>query len=236
MHPRERPFWKAKTTSCTWIKICVENIDVRGINSSYTTSRAGSNMDKSESSCDNQCPICLSDIADSVVLDKCKHRFCNVCITEVLKRSYRCPVCQTVCRQPKGNQPEGTMTMQHETFYHLPGYGNDGVITIRYIMPSGIQSEDHPNPGKPFTGVTRTAYLPDNQDGLQVLSLLKKAFDARLVFTVGRSITSGFDNIVTWNDIHHKTSQTGGPTRYGYPDPDYLRRVTEDLAAKGIFH
>ena len=145
MHPRERPFWKAKTTSCTWIKICVENIDVRGINSSYTTSRAGSNMDKSESSCDNQCPICLSDIADSVVLDKCKHRFCNVCITEVLKRSYRCPVCQTVCRQPKGNQPEGTMTTQHETFYHLPGYGNDGVITIRYIMPSGIQSVRNAN-------------------------------------------------------------------------------------------
>ena len=44
----------------------------------------------------------------------------------------------------------------------------------------------------------------------KVLRLLKEAFDARLTFTVGRSVTSGQDNIVTWNDIHHKTNMTGG--------------------------
>ncbi|CAB1459325.1 unnamed protein product [Pleuronectes platessa] len=42
------------------------------------------------------------------------------------------------------------------------------------------------------------------------------------------------DNEVTWNDIHHKTSQSGGPENYGYPDPDYLSRVREELKAKGI--
>jgi len=51
---------------------------------------------------------------------------------------------------------------------------------------------------------------------------------------VGRSITTGNDNTVVWNDIHHKTSMTGGPTSYGYPDPGYLNRVIEDLKAKGI--
>lgn len=72
----------------------------------------------------------------------------------------------------------------------------------------------HSNPGKRFEGIQRTAYLPDNQEGKEVLHLLKKAFDQKLIFTVGTSVTTGMDNQVTWNDIHHKTSMTGGPGRY----------------------
>ena len=45
------------------------------------------------------------------------------------------------------------------------------------------------------------------------MQLLKKAFEARLTFTVGRSVTTGMDNTVVWNDIHHKTNSRhpGGP-------------------------
>ena len=57
------------------------------------------------------------------------------------------------------------------------------------------------------------AYLPDNPHGRHVLSLLRKAFDARLTFTIGMSRTTGRDNCVTWNDIHHKTSRDGGPAK-----------------------
>jgi deltex-like protein len=74
------------------------------------------------------------------------------------------------------------------------------------------QSE-HPEPGKPYKGTRRTAFLPDNAEGRQVLRLLRKAFDQRLTFTVGRSTTSGRENAVTWNDIHHKTNVDGGPAR-----------------------
>jgi len=42
------------------------------------------------------------------------------------------------------------------------------------------------------------------------------------------------NNTVVWNDIHHKTSPSGGPSSYGYPDPGYLDRVIEDLKAQGI--
>ena len=86
-----------------------------------------------------------------------------------------------------------------------------GTIVIDYYFPSGIQSPEHPNPGQRYQGTGRTAYLPDTREGNEVLELLRKAFDARLVFTVGTSITSGQRNQVTWNDIHHKTSTTGGP-------------------------
>uniref|UniRef100_A0A3B5MN46 E3 ubiquitin-protein ligase n=1 Tax=Xiphophorus couchianus TaxID=32473 RepID=A0A3B5MN46_9TELE len=97
-----------------------------------------------------------------------------------------------------------------------------------------LQNKKHPNPGQPYQGTTRTAYLPDNEEGQEVLKLLKKAFDQKMTFTVGTSRTSGLDNQVIWNDISHKTSKTGGPQSFGYPDPSYLSKVKEDLKAKGI--
>lgn len=73
--------------------------------------------------------------------------------------------------------------------------------------------KEHPEPGEPYEGVSRTAYLPDCSEGRKVLRLLQRAFQQKLVFTVGRSTTSGRNNMVTWNDIHHKTSMHGGPTQ-----------------------
>ena len=67
----------------------------------------------------------------------------------------------------------------------------------------------HPNPCVPYIGTRRRAYLPDNDEGQDVLRLLRRAFDTRLIFTVGRSVTSGLENTVVWNDIHHKTSIAG---------------------------
>lgn len=40
--------------------------------------------------------------------------------------------------------------------------------------------------------------------------------------------------MITWNDIHHKTNIHGGPQRFAYPDPQYLERLMEELAAKGV--
>ena len=41
------------------------------------------------------------------------------------------------------------------------------------------------------------------------------------------------DNCVTWNEIHHKT-EWQNYSGHGYPDPDYLDRVTDELAAQGV--
>ena len=46
-------------------------------------------------------------------------------------------------------------------------------------MPSGTRNN------KPFSGTSRTGYLPNNKEGQAVLALLKKAFDRKLIFTVG---------------------------------------------------
>ena len=71
--------------------------------------------------------------------------------------------------------------------------------------------EEHPRPGKRFSGTVRFAFLPDCAEGREVCDMLRRAFDARLIFTIGRSITTGLDNVVVWNDIHHKTETRGEP-------------------------
>ena len=65
--------------------------------------------------------------------------------------------------------------------------------------------------GQPYYSTKRSAYLPNTPQGQEVLRLLKKAFDAQLIFTVGRSHTTGTNNAVVWNDIHHKTVTHGHP-------------------------
>ncbi len=51
---------------------------------------------------------------------------------------------------------------------------------------------------------------------------------------MGTSLTTGKANTVVWNGIHHKTNPSGGTTKFGYPDPTYMSRVKEELAAKGV--
>ena len=77
-----------------------------------------------------------------------------------------------------------------------------------------LLQKEHPNPGQPYSGTRRQAFLPDCEEGRKVYRLLRVAFDNRLIFTVGRSRTTGAENVVTWNDIHHKTSIEGGATGF----------------------
>ncbi|XP_056591426.1 E3 ubiquitin-protein ligase DTX3L isoform X2 [Triplophysa dalaica] len=182
---------------------------------------------------EDHCVICMDNIKNKKKL-KCGHEFCKDCIEQAVKhRGEICPVCQKIFGKIEGNQPYGTMDFTKNKS-RLPGYPDVGTIQISYTISSGTQTIKHPNPGQYHYGTQRTAYLPDNKEGNHVLKLLRKAFDQRLIFTVGTSTTSGAKNAVTWNDIHHKTNTHGGPEGYGYPDPGYLKRVKDELKAKGI--
>ncbi|XP_073697149.1 uncharacterized protein [Garra rufa] len=183
------------------------------------------------------CPICLEPLKASncKALSKCKHTFCEDCLKRAFQLKPACPICGEIYGELTGTQPKGgtmTITRDHSS---LPGYERHGTIVITYYIPSGYQGDEHPNPGMQFHGASRIAYLPDTQEGNKVLKLLDRAFKQRLTFTIGSSSTTGQNNVVTWNDIHHKTSRSGGPTHYGYPDPDYLNRVQDELKAKGIY-
>ena len=181
----------------------------------------------------DQCSICLGPIQEPKTLPICKHTFCTLCLEQAFQVKPSCPICQTLYGTQKGDQPDGRMDYKRHG-YSLPGFQGSGTIVISYSFRGGIQKPEHPNPGSPYHGTTRVAYLPDTKEGNRVLELLQRAFDARLVFTIGASATTGAQDQITWNDIHHKTSMSGGPTTYGYPDPTYLTRVKQELADKGI--
>lgn len=179
--------------------------------------------------------ICLGDIEQRKTLEQCRHSFCAACIARALQVKTACPVCGRFYGRLVGNQPhDGRMLVSRDAALPLPGYERYGTIVIQYVFPPGVQGAEHPNPGVRYPGTTRVAYLPDCPEGNKVLGLFRKAFEQRLTFTVGTSMTTGRANVITWNDIHHKTNCSGGPQLFGYPDPTYLSRVQEELRAKGI--
>lgn len=185
------------------------------------------------------CSVCMCELEDPTEtvkeLEKCGHRFHTSCIEETFQRMQKkCPICGTWYGVPKGNQPSGSMKVE-KLPGSIPGYPADsGIIQIHYSLRGGTQGPEHPRPGLSFSGTSRTAYLPDTDEGRLVLDLLRLAWEYKLIFTVGDSHTSGAQNTTVWNCIHHKTSIHGGPQSYGYPDPTYLHRVEMEMAAQGV--
>lgn len=189
---------------------------------------------------EERCCICLCEEARDdggfVVLSGCDHGFHDFCIRMHMKNKPLCPLCFTSYALRTGNQPEGEMTMK----FHLPGtcplsgHEDEGTIEIYYNIPRGTQGPEHPHPGKIYHGCRRQAYLPDSARGREVLRLLRISFERRLTFTVGRSMTTGRDDCVTWSSVHHKTSRSGGQGNYGWPDTTYFDRVSQELVALGV--
>jgi deltex-like protein len=195
----------------------------------------------------DKCPICLCEFYeemlnefeknpsnveflldipfDVILLENCADHFFHVeCLNNLIgdKNNFKCPICSKIYGVLVGDMPTGTFRA-YKINDRCNGY-NCNTIVINYNFPNG--------PG--YTGTNRISYLPNNKEGREVLALLKIAFDRKLTFTVGTSVTTGRKNTVVWNGIHHKTSLFGGPTRFGYPDKNYFNRVKEELAAKGV--
>ncbi|XP_048582474.1 E3 ubiquitin-protein ligase DTX4 isoform X2 [Nematostella vectensis] len=202
---------------------------------------------------DEECAICIEKLskvsgfcqtASSTLpkvkqLTKCNHCFHEECLLELLKNSkggcIQCPTCKTIHGHKIGTQPDGSMTV-HSTSHSLPGYPDCGMITIRYDFRPGIQGPEHPHPGNRYhtSGFPRTCYLPDNQKGQKVLRLLREAWSRRLIFTIATSVTTGLEDTVVWNEIHHKTDAFTNHSGHGYPDPKYLDNVLAELASQGV--
>ncbi|KAJ3076808.1 hypothetical protein HDU98_000108 [Podochytrium sp. JEL0797] len=178
------------------------------------------------------CGICASDLLPSSFkkLPQCPHTLCPDCF-ETLSKSgstmsgtqhswIKCPYCGLVDGVEIGTCPNGSMniTQQKQT---LPGFPTgSGSFTVTYSV-SGTYY------------LHRTTYFPDTPEGKRVLDLMKTAWDRRLVFRIGTSITTGAQNTLVWA-IHHKTSRSGGVQGYGFPDETYLWRVAEELKVRGV--
>ena len=190
-------------------------------------------------SLEETCPICLTELCDEpcVKLNCCTHVFHKDCIRGCLGQAtyIKCPLCSAIVGTYVGSQPPGKMLVSFQKARTIEGCRpGSGLIYVTYEIPGGRQGKNHPHPGKPFTGTFREAYFPNTPEGRRVVRMMKVAFKRKLVFTVGTSVTSGKENTVVWNGIHHKTHPGGGAERHGYPDPTYLKRVEEELASFGV--
>ncbi|KAF2363640.1 Zinc finger RING-type [Trinorchestia longiramus] len=191
-----------------------------------------------EKSCYETAKQSARDLVGCVSFSLCGHTFhtcCLLMLVPVNSSSISCPNCKTIHGVLTGTQPVGgTMTVGRVPD-SLPGYPDAQTIIVSYSFPRGVQGPEHPNPGQPYKLVSfpRVGYFPDTPKGNKVLSLLREAFNRRLIFTVGTSATTGTRDCVVWNGIHHKTETTnyGG---HGYPDPNYLDNVIMELAAVGV--
>lgn len=99
---------------------------------------------------------------------ECQHKFHLDCLQNLIsgKDWVKCPVCQKIIGKMVGDQPDGQMKVTFDSSATVPGYGK-GVITIKYFMMSGFRN------GVIYPGTSRTAYLPDDKEGREVLELLK---------------------------------------------------------------
>lgn len=177
----------------------------------------------------------LPDSFEVVQLSNCKgiHLFHKECLVNQYMASggkhgdfIKCAVCETTYGVRIGPMPDGTMSWR-TIKYQCPGHEKYNTIEMSYHFPNG-KKED----GTPYTGTGRVGYIPNSPEGLILFKMFVLAFERRLPFMVGTSLTTGQTNTVVWAGIHHKSSMYGGP--FGYPDPTYFNRVQEELKVRNI--
>ena len=202
-----------------------------------------------------KCPICLCEFYDNIITDatngtnldqldkyisqeidtvklfRCEDHFYHIeCLLNYINQQtgFKCAICQKIYGIIIGDMPPGTMSATVDDKLRCAGFPNNGTIVLSYNFKNGIIN------GKSYTGTSRMNFIPNTKEGRIILGLLKIAFERKLTFTIGTSVTTGQQNCVIWNGIHHKSQVGGGATNYGYPDPTYFSRVSEELAAKGV--
>lgn len=148
------------------------------------------------------------------------------CLGPSENSSSACPLCLSNLQEQQGTMPSGTMAISRLPQVTCVGHA-PGTIGIDYNMEGGIQKDYHQNPGCSFSGTFRTAYVPDNDEGRDLLKRLKWAFSHGLTFTVGTSLTTKRHNVITWASIPHKSTTSRG--RFGFPDRFYFATCNREL-------
>jgi len=180
-----------------------------------------------DSICSVECSICTDDISSGFELS-CGHTFHLDCLKQWFQRKRTCPMCKRSFGLMIGTQPAiGTLSWRLVAI-NLPGHpAAPETIVFEFDFPSG--SDDT---GARYNGRREKGYLPHNTVGILLLILFKIAFQRRLMFGLGTSMTQGTFR-PTFN-IHIKTSIQGGSSGHGYPDGDYFSRSLEALRSSGV--
>ena len=124
-----------------------------------------------------------------------------------------------------------------DSFSNTPPYGTMNInishdekwIEIIFSLYGGLN-----NIGR-WHAQTRYAYYPNIDEGYLVIWLLIKAFLVGKLFRIGDSILTGKKNVITYGNIHLKTSKSGGIAYHGYsenPNKDLIDIVLPNLISE----
>jgi hypothetical protein len=146
----------------------------------------------------DKCAICHERLKTSscVALKICNHVFHHDCIQMAFQSKSQCSICRVPVGAPQGKSPSGTMLVSVNPV-RCSGFQCDTLV-ISYNIPAARQLSYHDNPGVSHGSKVATAYVPNNEDGVNLLKRLKFAFKHGLTFTVGTSMTSGKTDQCTW--------------------------------------
>jgi len=152
----------------------------------------------SDCNMDDDCVICHERLKTSscVALKICNHVFHHDCIQMAFQSKSQCPTCRVPVGAPQGKSPSGTMSVSVNPV-RCSGFQCDTLV-ISYNIPAARQLSYHDNPGVTHGSKVAAAYVPNNEDGVNLLKRLKFAFKHGLTFTVGTSMTSGKTDQCTW--------------------------------------
>ncbi|XP_069609081.1 E3 ubiquitin-protein ligase DTX4-like [Ranitomeya imitator] len=184
------------------------------------------------------CAYCRMTLTEGEVgrLYRCSHSYHVRCLGPLYKNgTLRCPTCQTLYGVKIGSQPPGKMTF-HVIPHSLPGYPDCEAIRIIYYIAPGVQGPGQPHPGIKFTApdFPLHCYLPNTKKGREVLLLLIKAWESRLLFPLLPSHLPGVPDSVSISRIPLKTEFGSNVTGKGFPDSRYLDRVLHQLQDWGV--
>ncbi|XP_018425162.1 PREDICTED: E3 ubiquitin-protein ligase DTX4-like [Nanorana parkeri] len=184
------------------------------------------------------CALCDQPMTDGEVgrLYRCSHAYHVRCLSPLYKDgTLRCPTCQTLYGVKIGSQPPGKMSF-HIIPHSLPGYSEFETIRIIFHIPPAVQGPGQPHPGMKFTApdFPLHCYLPNTKKGREILLLLIKAWEKRLLFPVLPSRTPGVLDSVSISRIPLKTEFGSNITGKGFPDSRYLDSVLRQLRDWGV--
>lgn len=177
---------------------------------------------------ERQCTICLEGGTDFQL--PCSHFFHEKCIATWLSSRSTCPNCGHDYGAQVGQMPDGDM-LWRRVDTKLSGY-SCGTIVLHFHFLSGQMTLSGEATPTPYRHRSQHAYLPDNEDGRQLLAAFAVAFRRRLLFTLAQSTQSN-----QWRPVFAislKTSTRGGLWSNGYPDPNYFSCAAEELRVVGI--
>jgi len=86
-----------------------------------------------------------------------------------------------------------------------------------------------------MVGQLQSHTLPVNEP--QSFSTLKRlvfSFERGLLFDIGKSLSTGKANAITYSSIHLKSRQVGGTASHGWPDPNCFVNVGGETDSKGV--